>query len=237
MTFVNYSMLSIQEELGQIPIPLNGTKDMDVVALNEQQSHQQQQCYVDESGVSGINNNINNNNNSHADVGPLNCNGTGKPIGWMDGIFGCMRPVLSLIGKGHIIEIKTKQTEEWEIPFEIITDLEWLGSGAQGAVFSGKIRNEIVAVKKVRDVRETEIKHLRKLDHENIVKFKGICTQAPVFCIVMEFCPYGPLHTILKDGAKVITPARIVSWSKQIALGMQYLHAHKIIHRDLKSPK
>lgn len=230
-------MLSIQEELGQIPIPLNGTKDMDVVVLSEQQSHQQQQCYVDDSGVSGINNNSNNNNNSHADVGPLNCNGTGKPIGWMDGIFGCMRPVLSLIGKGHIIEIKTKQTEEWEIPFEIITDLEWLGSGAQGAVFSGKIRNEIVAVKKVRDVRETEIKHLRKLDHENIVKFKGICTQAPVFCIVMEFCPYGPLHTILKDGAKVITPARIVSWSKQIALGMQYLHAHKIIHRDLKSPK
>jgi mitogen-activated protein kinase kinase kinase 13 len=103
----------------------------------------------------------------------LNCTGTnGKPIGWMDGLFGCMRPVLSFIGKGHIIEIKTKQADDWEIPFEIITDLEFVGSGAQGSVFSGKLKGETVAVKKVREVRETDIKHLRKLDHENIVKFR-----------------------------------------------------------------
>ena len=107
----------------------------------------------------------------------------------------------------------------------------------KGAVFSGKLGNEVVAVKKVRDVRETDIKHLRKLDHENIVKFKGICTQSPVFCIVMEYCPFGPLQEILKDGAEIITVNRVVSWSKQIAVGMNYLHSHKIIHRDLKSPK
>lgn len=95
----------------------------------------------------------------------------GRP--WIDGIFGCMRPVLSLIGKSHIIDPNVRRTgDDWEIPFEIITDLEWLGSGAQGAVFSGKLRSTMVAVKKVRDVKETEIKHLRKLDHENIVKFK-----------------------------------------------------------------
>lgn len=66
---------------------------------------------------------------------------------------------------------------------------------------------------------------------------RGVCTQAPVFCIVMEFCPYGPLNQIITEGAKVITTSRVVSWSKQIAVGMQYLHMHKIIHRDLKSPK
>lgn len=66
--------------------------------------------------------------------------------------------------------------------------------------------------------------------------YRGVCTQAPVFCIIMEFCPYGPLQNILKD-EKVVQPVRIVSWAKQIALGMQYLHSHKIIHRDLKSPK
>ncbi|XP_049542294.1 mitogen-activated protein kinase kinase kinase 13-A isoform X2 [Anopheles darlingi] len=170
--------------------------------------------------------------------------GVGGPIptkpaplgGWMDGLFGCMRPVLSLIGKSHIMEMKSKQTEDWEIPYETISDMVWLGSGAQGAVFCGKLRNELVAVKKVREAKETDIKHLRKLDHENIVKFKGVCTQEPAFCIIMEYCPYGPLHKLLQDNGGIITPQQLVSWSHQIALGMQYLHSHKIIHRDLKSP-
>ncbi|XP_017042402.1 mitogen-activated protein kinase kinase kinase 13-B isoform X2 [Drosophila ficusphila] len=158
-----------------------------------------------------------------------------KPIGWMYGLLGCMKPVLSFIGKSGVIEVKSQRSEDWQIPFESITDLEWLGSGAQGAVFSGKLKNEIVAVKKVKELKETDIKHLRKLDHENIIKFKGVCTQSPVFCIIMEFCPYGPLQNILKE-EQVMLPSRLVSWSKQIALGMQYLHSHKIIHRDLKSP-
>lgn len=97
--------------------------------------------------------------------------GINKPIGWMDGLLGCMRPVVSLLVKSNVSDVKQK-TEEWEIPFESITNLEWLGSGAQGTVFSGYLRNEIVAVKKVRDYKETDIKHLRRLDHENIIKFK-----------------------------------------------------------------
>lgn len=62
--------------------------------------------------------------------------------------------------------------DNWEIVFETISDLQWLGSGAQGAVFRGRLKNEIVAVKKVRDQKETDIKHLRKLNHPNIVQFK-----------------------------------------------------------------
>lgn len=105
--------------------------------------------------------------------GPGFGHASGKQIGWMDGLLGCMRPVLSLIGKAAVMEMKNKHTEaDWEIPFESMTDLEWLGSGAQGAVFSAKLKNQIVAVKKVRDVRETDIKQLRKLDHDNIIKFK-----------------------------------------------------------------
>jgi len=60
----------------------------------------------------------------------------------------------------------------WEIPFELISDLSWLGSGAQGAVFLGRLNVEPVAVKKVRNANETDILHLRKLSHPNIIKFK-----------------------------------------------------------------
>jgi len=114
--------------------------------------------------------------------------------------------------------------------------LTWLGSGAQGAVFMGKLGGEAVAVKKVKEAREVnDIKHLGKLNHPNIVQFRGVCTQDPVYCIVMEYCPYGPLFNLLREG-KEVPPKKLVEWTKQIATGMNYLHQHKIIHRDLKSP-
>uniref|UniRef100_A0A4W6F3M6 mitogen-activated protein kinase kinase kinase n=1 Tax=Lates calcarifer TaxID=8187 RepID=A0A4W6F3M6_LATCA len=120
-------------------------------------------------------------------------------------------------------------------PHEELIYLQWVGSGAQGAVFLGKFHGEDVAVKKVRDIKETEIKHLRKLKHPNIITFKGVCTQAPCYCILMEYCAQGQLYEVLRAGRK-ITPSLLVDWSMGIAGGMNYLHLHKIIHRDLKSP-
>ncbi|XP_037085498.1 LOW QUALITY PROTEIN: mitogen-activated protein kinase kinase kinase 13-A-like [Pollicipes pollicipes] len=157
--------------------------------------------------------------------------GRAPQAGLMEGIFGCLRPVWTIISAKKAMA----PPENWEVPFETISDLQWLGSGAQGAVFRGSLRGETVAVKKVRECKETDIRHLRRLNHPNIVQFKGVSTQAPCFCIIMEYCPYGSLYDHLKDG-KEIAPKRLMDWTKQIATAMSYLHQHKIIHRDLKSP-
>uniref|UniRef100_A0A3Q2YAU0 Mitogen-activated protein kinase kinase kinase n=1 Tax=Hippocampus comes TaxID=109280 RepID=A0A3Q2YAU0_HIPCM len=153
--------------------------------------------------------------------------------GFLEGLFGCLRPVWNIIGKTYSTEYKLQQ-QMWEVPFEEISELQWLGSGAQGAVFLGKFRSEEVAIKKVREQKETDIKHLRKLKHPNIISF-GVCTQAPCYCIIMEYCAQGQLYEVLRAGRKV-TPRLLVDWASGIASGMNYLHLHKIIHRDLKSP-
>uniref|UniRef100_A0A8C6Q7X8 Mitogen-activated protein kinase kinase kinase n=1 Tax=Nothobranchius furzeri TaxID=105023 RepID=A0A8C6Q7X8_NOTFU len=155
--------------------------------------------------------------------------------GFLEGLFGCLRPVWNIIGKTYSTEYKLQQQDMWEVPFEEISELQWLGSGAQGAVFLGKFRSEEVAIKKVREQKETDIKHLRKLKHPNIISFKGVCTQAPCYCIIMEYCAQGQLYEVLRAGRKV-TPTLLVDWASGIASGMNYLHLHKIIHRDLKSP-
>ncbi|XP_063951496.1 mitogen-activated protein kinase kinase kinase 13-like [Lytechinus pictus] len=184
---------------------------------------------------------INNNNNGSGacetltrNEGAVNYRGMQRRS-LLEGIWGCLKPVWNMIGKGN----QEKQNEgflnDWEVPFENIRNLQWLGSGAQGAVFLGWYRTEPVAVKKVRDEKETDIKHLRKLNHQNIVTIKGVCTLAPCYCILMEYCPFGQLYEVLRDGRE-IPPQLMIDWSKQIAQGMHYLHAHKIIHRDLKSP-
>ncbi|XP_067265071.1 mitogen-activated protein kinase kinase kinase 13 isoform X2 [Chanodichthys erythropterus] len=160
--------------------------------------------------------------------------GTGSG-GFLEGLFGCLRPVWNIIGKTYSTEYKLQQQDMWEVPFEEISELQWLGSGAQGAVFLGKFHSEEVAIKKVREQKETDIKHLRKLKHPNIISFKGVCTQAPCYCIIMEYCAQGQLYEVLRAGRK-ITPRLLVDWASGIASGMNYLHLHKIIHRDLKSP-
>ncbi|VDM57118.1 unnamed protein product [Angiostrongylus costaricensis] len=136
-----------------------------------------------------------------------------------------------------IMTCKVKSIEDdWEIPFEAITGLEWLGAGSQGAVFRGCLNGQTVAVKKVKLEEETSIKHLRHLSHPNIIKFLGVCTQAPCYCLVMEYCPNGHLGDVLKSD-RIIGWEEWCSWSRQIAEGMEYLHKNKVIHRDLKSPK
>lgn len=169
-------------------------------------------------------------------------NGSSKHL--FEGIFGCIRPFLSLwYNKSNNLRDKYRRDSNAEItniPFEKLKDLQWLGSGAQGCVFKGYFNNEEVAIKKVKSKEEANVKHLIRLNHPNLIKFKGVSfNDEKFYCIVMEYCPFGQLYThlsSLKD-KELLKPSQMLDWSKQIASGMNYLHLNKIIHRDLKSPK
>jgi len=74
------------------------------------------------------------------------------------------------------------------------------------------------------------------LNHDNIIKLKGVCVTEPNLCLVMEYARGGSLHQALNG--RHLAPDVLLDWAKQIAAGMHYLHVEariRIIHRDLKS--
>lgn len=102
--------------------------------------------------------------------------------GFLQRLLGCLRPVWTILGKAS----KVQKTDPWVIPFDEISELEWLGSGAQGAVFLGQYGGQQVAVKKVRREADTDIKHLRNINHPNIVKFRyDVKTTASILSLLL----------------------------------------------------
>ena len=54
---------------------------------------------------------------------------------WFGGVFGCFRPIIGILSsKGF----KDNKTNSWEIPYESLRDMEYLGCGAQGSVYVGE---------------------------------------------------------------------------------------------------
>ncbi len=89
---------------------------------------------------------------------------------WLDSFKMCLSPV---VGMWKTEKKPPAKREVYEIPFADIRELDFIGSGSQGAVFAGDYLGEKVAVKKVRDINYCqEAIHMRKLSHPNVVKFR-----------------------------------------------------------------
>jgi mitogen-activated protein kinase kinase kinase 13 len=167
--------------------------------------------------------------------------------GLIESFLGCLRPIFSAVNKiGENIKYTrdtnalTKTTDDWQIPIDsIMNDLVFIGTGIEGAVYLGKLGGQDVACKRVKSEEETNIKHLKKLNHINVIKFRGVSISSPLFYIVMEYCAYGSLYDVLKrrrEKRSCTKPTQVLDWSKQISNGINYLHSNKIVHRDVKSP-
>ncbi|KNC73367.1 TK protein kinase, partial [Sphaeroforma arctica JP610] len=97
------------------------------------------------------------------------------------------------------------------------------------------------AIKKMRssgiagDAQEflNEAQLLRSLNHLNICKMLAVCDHNNALFLLMEHCDEGDLHNyMIKNPHKMTLTAK--SWfSKEIAKGMEYLAANKIVHRDV----
>ncbi|XP_049535698.1 mitogen-activated protein kinase kinase kinase 7 [Anopheles darlingi] len=131
------------------------------------------------------------------------------------------------------------------IDIDEIEQIATVGKGSFGTVIKAKWRNKYVAVKYIEDISEqhafiTEVSHLSRVAHPNIIELYGACTEMPHVCLVMEYADGGSLHKVLHSRPRpVYKAAHAMSWARQCAEGVAYLHdmtPRPMIHRDLKPP-
>ncbi|XP_061348476.1 mitogen-activated protein kinase kinase kinase NPK1 [Gastrolobium bilobum] len=127
---------------------------------------------------------------------------------------------------------------------------ELIGYGAFGQVYVGMNLDsgELLAVKQVLIASssaskekaqahvkelEDEVKLLKDLSHPNIVRYLGTVREEDTLNIFLEFVSGGSISSLLgKFGA--FPEAVIRTYTKQLLIGLEYLHKNGIMHRDIK---
>ncbi|KAH9304474.1 hypothetical protein KI387_008878 [Taxus chinensis] len=143
-----------------------------------------------------------------------------------------------------------KMTKENDPPTIRWRKGEIIGCGAYGRVYMGMNLDsgELLAVKQVliaasngskekaqahiRELEE-EVKLLRNLSHRNIVRYLGTAREDHALNILLEFVPGGSISSLLGKFGSFTEPV-IRMYTKQLLQGLEYLHKHGIMHRDIK---
>ncbi|XP_051200024.1 serine/threonine-protein kinase STY46 [Lolium perenne] len=151
----------------------------------------------------------------------------------------------STSSSGRILGLR-QQVGDCEIDWSMLTTTEKIASGSYADLYRGTYNGYDVCIRilRITDLNSSsevdflqQALILRRVNHENIVKFYGTCTgHTKCFGIVTEYMPGGNLYEFLHNQNDVLGLHLVLKIAIQISKGMEYLHQNSIIHRDLKTP-
>ncbi|XP_076366606.1 atrial natriuretic peptide receptor 1-like isoform X3 [Tachypleus tridentatus] len=113
----------------------------------------------------------------------------------------------------------------------------------QEFIKTGYYKGTVVAIKFINRTRIDitrplllELKTMKDLQHDHIVRFIGACIDPPHCCLVTEYCPKGSLQDILENDEIKLDWMFRYSLTHDLVKGMAYLHNSEIrSHGNLKS--
>ncbi|KAL4446866.1 hypothetical protein ABPG74_014838 [Tetrahymena malaccensis] len=129
------------------------------------------------------------------------------------------------------------------------TIVKELGRGSYGVVYRAisNINKKEYVVKKI-NIKHMSNKHqkealkeaqiLRKVRHENIIRYYTSFVEHDCLYIVMEYADGGDLQQLLRyrrERKKQFTETEIWEFAQDLIKAVDYLHKNNIIHRDIKT--
>lgn len=148
------------------------------------------------------------------------------------------------IEKGFVSKIRNYNGEFEEFAW---IKGELIGRGSFGGVYLALnvTTGEMLAVKQVVvsnmdgnlesiNALNKEVETMKDLDHENIVQYLGFERQGRTFSLFLEYVGGGSIASCMKFYGKFEEPL-IRFICRQVLVGLEYLHANGILHRDLKA--
>ncbi len=122
--------------------------------------------------------------------------------------------------------------------------LQLLGSGAFAEIYLGEhlqLGNQVaIKIPRSASLSSNELRRfsreariLASLNHPNIIQILEFNTDGSTPFIIMEYAPYGTVNNLHRKGT-MLPLTTVISYVKQIASALQYIHDKDIIHRDVK---
>jgi serine/threonine protein kinase len=119
-----------------------------------------------------------------------------------------------------------------------------IGTGGSSTVFEATIQHngEIIAAKEIQIdglskdqvlAIEAEVNTIKSLEHKHIVNYLGTQLRENNFYIFLEYADRGCLRQYYRKHGKLSEP-QVACCTKQLLLGLLYLHGNDIAHRDIK---
>lgn len=116
-----------------------------------------------------------------------------------------------------------------------------LGKGGFGEVFLAEetISENYFAIKMLHSKERfhqvnilREIRHLGRINHQNIISYKNSFKDKDSLFLVMEYCSQGNFHDFA--GSNILSFGQIIDLFIQLAQAFNFLHEKGIVHHDIK---
>lgn len=131
-----------------------------------------------------------------------------------------------------------------DIDIDSFKIIEEIGAGSFGTVFKvakkddgqifamKKLSKKLLTKKKMLKYAISECKIMKNLHHPFVLELFYCFENSNYIFLILEYCPGGDLESMLEAKPMLESTARF--YLAEIIIGIEYLHSHDVIYRDLK---